>query len=128
MTVNEERARAQSTISRNVFYILFVGAHRVVEINKPNENETEPEKKNKHPRKNFAHKFTFLSGCNNIRTVPLAFFAVLHSTFFFFLLLNCQKYSERQCSRQARSEFGKLCECSVPLKCINPIRCCEFCL
>lgn len=29
------------TKSRNVFYILFVGAHRVVEINKPNENETE---------------------------------------------------------------------------------------
>lgn len=53
MTVNEERARAQSTISRNVFYILFVGAHRVVEINKPNENETEPEKKKQTSKKNF---------------------------------------------------------------------------
>lgn len=42
----------KSTKSRNVFYILFVGARRVVEINKPNENETEHREKKTNSQRN----------------------------------------------------------------------------
>lgn len=118
--LEREGEHKTTTKSRNVFYILFVGAHRVVEINKPNENETE-QKENKQSEEAAATTEEAKKKCCAHTNSHFYLLVIIHERFLFFSFIvkniGRGELYRFQCSLVHSLEFG---QCNAE-KCINPI-------